>query len=108
MQRVFPDRQILDIPDDDAIFHTVFDLSDRFQVPGAQFLYPPYRMYENGGKEPKWRGVYDDHGRVMVAICHNMDLGDSWEWADIPRYPAKFSDLGIRIGVNYAVYSMTH
>jgi hypothetical protein len=108
MQRVFPDRQILDIPEDDAIFHTVFDLSDRFQVPGAQFLYPPHRPYENGGKDPKWRGVYDDHGRVMVAICHNMDLGDSWEWADIPQYPAKFSDLGIRIGVNYAVYSMTH
>jgi uncharacterized protein DUF4159 len=108
MQRVFPDRQILDIPDDDAIFHTVFDLSQRYQVPGAQYLYPPFRIYENGGREPKWRGIYDDHGRIMVAICHNMDLGDSWEWADVAQYPAKFSDLGIRIGVNYAIYAMTH
>jgi hypothetical protein len=37
-----------------------------------------------------------------------MDLGDSWEWADVPQYPAKYSDLGIRIGVNYVVYAMTH
>ena len=32
----------------------------------------------------------------MVAICHNMDLGDSWEHADDPEYPEKFSALGIR------------
>jgi hypothetical protein len=65
-------------------------------------------IYEFDGKEPKWRGVRDDKGRLMVAICHNMDLGDSWEHADNPEYPAKFSDLGIRIGVNYVVYAMTH
>ena len=44
----------------------------------------------------------------MVAICHNMDLGDSWEHADNPYYDQKFSALGIRIGINYVVYSMTH
>jgi hypothetical protein len=35
-------------------------------------------------------------------------VGDSWEWADSPHYPEKYSALGIRIGVNYVVYSMTH
>jgi hypothetical protein len=44
----------------------------------------------------------------MVAICHNMDLGDSWENADDPKYPEKFSALGIRIGINYITYAMTH
>ena len=60
--------------------------------------------YEKGesGKTPHWRGIYDDHGRIMVAMCHNMDLGDSWEHADDPQYPARYSDLGIRIGINYA------
>jgi len=37
-----------------------------------------------------------------------MDLGDSWEHADNPRYPEQYSALGFRIGVNYLVYSMTH
>jgi len=45
---------------------------------------------------------------VMVAIVMNSDLGDSWEYADDPYYPEKYSALGIRTGVNYIVYSMTH
>jgi hypothetical protein len=64
--------------------------------------------YENGGTVPHWRGIYDDKGRLMVAICFNMDLGDAWEWADDPRYPEKFSALAIRTGVNYVTYAMTH
>jgi hypothetical protein len=107
MQRVFPDRPIVEIENSDQIFHTLFDLDDRYQVPGAQFLWSG-SLSEYGGIVPHWRGIYDDKGRLMVAMCFNMDLGDSWEWADDPRYPEKFSALGIRIGVNYVIYAMTH
>jgi hypothetical protein len=64
--------------------------------------------YKLDGKDAHWRGIYDDHGRVMVAISFNSDIGDSWEWSNDPRYPQKFSDLGMRIGVNYVIYAMTH
>ena len=107
MRKVFPDRPIVEISDDDPIFHTIFDLNQRYQVPGAQFL-ESGRTYEWDGIVPRWRGIYDDKGRLMVAICHNMDLGDSWEHADNPEYPEKYSALGIRIGINYIVYAMTH
>jgi hypothetical protein len=110
MNKVFPDRQIVDIPDKEAIFHTVFDLDDRYQVPGMQYV-TSHKVYEKDiltGSPAHWRGIYDDKGRLMVVICHNMDLGDSWENADDPEYPQTFSALGIRIGVNYLVYSMTH
>ena len=105
---VFPDRPIVDIPDDDPIFHTVFDLDDRFQVPGAAHLRAGAKNVGDGGVGARWRGIYDDKGRVMVAISYNSDLGDAWEWADDPYYPEKFSGLAIRIGVNYIVYAMTH
>jgi Domain of unknown function (DUF4159) len=107
MKRVFPDREIVDIPNNDPIFHTVYDLDDRYQVPGEQFVYTR-RTYEKDGFQARWRGIYDDKGRLMVAICHNMDLGDSWEHADNPLYPEQYSALGFRIGVNYLVYAMTH
>lgn len=55
-----------------------------------------------------WRAIYDDKGRILVAISFNSDIGDAWEWADDPYYPAKFSDQAIRMGVNYIVYAMTH
>ncbi len=105
MKMVFPDRPIVDIPDNDPIFHTVFDLDDRYQVPGAEHLSTGYKK---DGRVPRWRGIYDDKGHIMVAISQNSDLGDSWEWLNNPRYPLRFSDLGIRIGVNYVVYAMTH
>jgi hypothetical protein len=105
---VFPDRPIVDIPDNDPIFHTVFDLDDRFQVPGAEHLGAGAKNPGDGGVGAHWRGIYDDKGRIMVAISYNSDLGDAWEWADSPRYPERFSGLAIRIGVNYIVYAMTH
>ncbi|MGA2113429.1 MAG: DUF4159 domain-containing protein [Bryobacteraceae bacterium] len=109
MRKVFPDRPIEEIADSDSIFHTIYDLSHRYQVPGMPAL-EKHNTYEKGesGKTPHWRAIYDDNGRVIVAMCHNMDLGDSWEHADDPEYPARYSDLGIRIGVNYILYSMTH
>jgi len=114
MQRVFPDREIVDIDDSDAIFHTIYNLDGRYQIPGEWALAKgttnrnPDPHSPNGGEHPRWRGIYDDHNRIMVAISFNSDIGDSWEWADDPHYPEKYSALGIRIGVNYVVYSMTH
>ena len=95
------------IPNNDQIFHVLFDLDERFQVPGT-VNYPFNKTYEYDGYEPEWKGIYDDKGRVMVAMSFNSDMGDSWEWADDPNYPEKYSALGIRIAVNYVVYSMTH
>jgi Domain of unknown function (DUF4159) len=105
MKVAFPDRSIVDIPSSDPIFHTMFDLDDRYRITGAEHL---ALGYKNNGVEPRWMGIYDDHGRVMVAISFNSDIGDSWEWSNDPRYPQKFSDLGMRIGVNYVIYDMTH
>jgi hypothetical protein len=105
MQHVFPDRPIVEIENSDPVFHTVYDLDDRFQIPGAAHL----RLgYKNDGKGAHWRAIYDDKGRIMVAISFNSDIGDAWEWADEARYPEQFSELAIRIGVNYIVYAMTH
>jgi hypothetical protein len=107
MQVVFPDRPIVEIEDSDAIFHSVYDLDDRYRIPGMWGIRGQQRGRSEGAV-PHWRGIYDDKGRVMVAMCFNNDVGDSWEWADEPEYPEKYSALGIRLGVNYVVYSMTH
>lgn len=113
MKMVFPNRPIVDIPNDDPIFHTVFNLNDRFQVPGSEHLRDGYKRPDfpqgpDDGKGARWQAIYDDKGRIMVAISYNSDLGDSWEWSDRPIYPEKFSGLGFRIGINYIVYAMTH
>ncbi|MGC3980256.1 MAG: DUF4159 domain-containing protein [Steroidobacteraceae bacterium] len=110
LKKIFPDRPVIDLPDDHPMFHTVYDLSERKQVGNFRSMMrngygAPYR---DDGAISHWRGVVDDEGRVMVAIAFNNDLGDSWQLADEPRYPQEDSNLGIRLGVNYAVYAMTH
>ena len=109
IKQVFPDREIVDLPKSDPIFHTLYDLDDKYQIPGAQYLRSglTYEKDEHGRPE-HWRGIYDAKGRVVVAICHNMDLGDAWEWSDDPAYPAEWANMAYRIGMNYFVYDLTH
>ena len=110
MKAVFPDREIIEIDNADPIFHSVFSLDDRYQILGQWALNNRGGMYNQrvAGTVAQWKGIRDDHDRLMVAMSFNSDVGDSWEFADDPNYPDKFSELGIRIGVNYVVYSITH
>ncbi len=107
MRQVLPDLPVEDLSDRDEIFHVLYDLGERFQVPGEQYVNTG-RTYEKDGYVPKWRAIRDSKGRIVVAICHNMHLGDAWEWADMPEYPESFASMAYRVGLNYIVYGMTH
>jgi hypothetical protein len=103
MQSVLPGRAIVDIPESDRLLHVLYDLDQRTQIPGERHL----RWQQMEGP-PHWRGIYDDQGRLMVAINHNIDMGDAWEHADDPFYPLPMTALAYRFGVNYVIYAMTH
>jgi len=107
MHQIFPDRKIVDLPDDHPLFHTVYDLDTKHMVPHF-YEFSGEAGGMGDGTEPHWRGILDDNGRVMVAIAFNNDLGDSFQWADDPRYPADGESLGLRMGVNFVVYALTH
>jgi hypothetical protein len=90
----------------DPAFHSLFDLKERIRVPGANVVHGS--GVERGGMEPHWRAIRDKNGRMMVAISFNQDMGDGWEFADVPEYPERFSSEAIRLGTNYVIYAMTH
>ncbi len=109
MSKVFPTRPIIDIPNDDPVFHAVYDVDERRQLLGMWAFQRGGSMSRRAeGTVARWMGIYDDKNRLMVAINFNSDMGDSWEWADEPSYPEKLSAQGLRMGVNDVVYSMTH
>lgn len=107
MRMVLPDRPVEDLKDSDEIYHVLYDIDEKFQIPSEVYVNTG-RTYEKDGYVPKWRAIRNDHGRIMVAICANMHLGDAWEWSDSPEYPEKFSGLAFRIVLNYITYAMTH
>ncbi len=107
MRQIFPERPIVDLSADNEVFHTLYDTEPNVQIPGIQMLYTG-RTFERDGYNPEWKAVYDDDGRIMVLINHNMDLGDAWEHADWPEYPERYTALAYRMGINYVIYDMTH
>lgn len=107
LRRVFPDREIVDLKDEEAVFHVAFELKGMTKVSIPHISQAFGGRFGMGGP-PHWRGVFDDTGRLMVLIAHNNDVGDGWQWADEPRYPADEANRALRIGSNIAVYALTH
>jgi hypothetical protein len=107
LHMIFPNRPIESLPNQDEIFHVTYDLDDKIQVPGTRYVWG-HRRYTPDSATPKWSAIRDDKGRIVIAICHNSDNGDAWEWADSAEYPEHAASVAYRIGINYIIYSMTH
>jgi hypothetical protein len=108
IRMAFPNEVIEDLPQTDPIFHMLSDVDLKIQIAGeAALMYG--RTYEQADDPyPRWRGIRDKRGRIVVAICHNMDLGDAWEHSNEPWYPEEMASAAHRILVNYASYDLTH
>ncbi|MEX2608454.1 MAG: DUF4159 domain-containing protein [Gemmatimonadota bacterium] len=107
IRRVLPEYQIQEIPLDHPIFSAFYQIDTIIQVP-AVGNWRGGRTWEGDGVTPHVRGIFDDDGRLLVAINWNTDLGDAWEWAEQPDYPLEFSTYAFQVGVNYIVYAMSH
>jgi hypothetical protein len=110
LSRVFPDRELREIPDNDPMMSVFYDLSDRVQIPGERHLTTCNRDQFNAvmSGDPYWLGIYDDEDRLMVGVNYNIDMGDGWEHADDPCYPAPMTGQAYPLAINYILYAMTH
>jgi hypothetical protein len=108
MRRVLPGRPIVDLPLDHPLFSAFYQIDEIKQVParGRGIFGRP--TFERDGIVPHVRGIFDDHGRLMVVINWNTDLGDAWEWAEDPYYPLEYSTYAYEMGANMIVYGMSH
>jgi hypothetical protein len=106
MREIYPSAEAVELQDADSPFNVLFNMKDRVRVPGANVVHGS--GIERGGTVPHWRGIFDGKGRMFVAICFNMDVGDGLEFADDPGYPERFASEAIRLSTNYVIYAMTH
>ena len=114
LKRVFPDREPEELPLNHPIFHCVFDLKEKPQIPnfrtGEESQYTGITWERNDARTPHYRAIHDDKGRIMVMICHNTDLGDGWEREGVYEYYFReFSEKkAYPLGINIVFYAMTH
>jgi hypothetical protein len=109
LKRVFPDREIVEVPSDHPVFQCFYKIDKYPQVAGlGSFL--SGRSWEKGGIVPHLRTILDDAGRPMVFINWNTDMGDGWEWSNAQEFPdyLKYTALAYRMGINEIVYALTH
>jgi hypothetical protein len=108
VKKVLPTAEIKDIPMDHTIFHQFYDIDKIIQVPSLAYAFNGGITWEQDGFVATCKGIWDDHGRLMVVINHNTDLGDAYEHADNPLYPNDFSGYAYRLAINFILYSLTH
>ncbi|WP_240914817.1 DUF4159 domain-containing protein [Roseimicrobium sp. ORNL1] len=116
LKQIFPDREPKELPLEHEIFHIVFDLKVKPQIPSVGAAMAgrsrgiTYEWGKPGSEEVHYKGVFDDKGRMMMMICHNTDLGDGWEEEGTdPWYFREFSEkYAYPLGINIIFYSMTH
>jgi len=108
MRRVLPEYAIRELPPDHGVRRAFYGIDTIVQVPNVGQGMRGGPTWEQDGYVPHLMGIEDAHGRLMVLISWNSDLGDAWEWAEQPRYPIVFSNYAYRIGVNMVIYGMSH
>ncbi|NIM50617.1 MAG: DUF4159 domain-containing protein [Gemmatimonadales bacterium] len=108
MRRVLPEYDIVDIPVDHALLSAFYHIDEILQVPGRGGGVNGRPTWQYDGYVPALRGIFDQHGRLMVVINWNTDLGDAWEWAEDPWYPLQFSNFAYQLGINMILYGMSH
>ena len=112
MARVLPEFPIVEVTAADPIRHTLFNIAEVKQVCSIFFWGGPGsdpRERGNDSPHADFRAIADRHGRIMVAMTHNTDIGDSMEReGDDPGYFAEFSPQGYALATNIVLYALTH
>jgi hypothetical protein len=109
LMRIVPDAKIVDLPFDHPLFSTVFRLDPLPQIPSLGSWQRTGQTSEIGPSTVHYYGVFDGHDRLVVLVSMNSDVSDSWEReGDNRDYFDVFGREGYAMGVNVAVWAMTH
>jgi hypothetical protein len=109
---VLPEYQPVELSLDHPIFSTFYFVNEIPQIPSIHH----WRGSGGGTSErgfesaqPRVWGISDDHGRLLVLMTHNTDIADGWEREGADwNFFHLFSPRGYSVGVNVAIWTMTH
>ncbi len=115
-KQIWPDREFQEIPIEHEIFHMVFPLKVKPQIPHISFSQAviqrgiTWEFDKPGAEHVHYRGVFDDKKRLVMFICWNTDTGEGWEQEGTdPWYFREFSEkFAYPLGINIVFYALTH
>ena len=96
MKRVFPDRDLVELPFSHGLYHSFFPFPNG--VP---------KTHEHDGKPPQGFGILD-YGRLVVYYTYESNPSDGWADPDVHHDPPKVREEALQFGTNIVVWAMTH
>ncbi len=95
LKKVFPNKELVELPFDHEIFHTAFDFPNGLP-----------KVHEHDSGPPQGFAMFNEEGRVMVFYTYESDLGDGWEPQSVHEKPEDLRRDALRMGANILVYAM--
>jgi hypothetical protein len=95
IERVFPDRPLVDVPLTHPIYHIVYDFPAGLP-----------KVHEHDGKPARGYGIFIGN-RLAVFYSYESDLGNGWEDPGTYDDPPAAHEAALRMGVNLFVYAVT-
>lgn len=94
MKKVFPDKQMVEIPFSHPIFHQYYEFANGLP-----------KIHEHDGGPPKAYGYFHE-GRMVVFYAFNTNISDGWADPDVHGDPAEKREQALRMGCNIITYAM--
>ena len=95
MKRVFPDKELVELPATHAVYHTMYDFPRGLP-----------KIHQHDGKQAQGFGIVNE-GRVVVFYSFETDLGNGWEDAERYNDTPEAREAALRMGVNLFVYAIS-
>ena len=95
LKRVFPDRDLVDVPLSHPIYHLVYEFPRGLP-----------KIHEHDGKPARGYGIFVGD-RLAVFYSYQSDLGNGWENVGTYNDPPELHEQALRMGVNLFTYAAT-
>ena len=93
LQKVFPDKELVELPADHPIFHAAFSFPKGLP-----------KIHEHDGQRPQAFGIFEK-GRLVCLFTYETDLGDGWENEEVHNDPPEVRLKALQMGANIINYA---
>ena len=93
LKKVFPNKELIELPISHPIFSSAYEFSNGLP-----------KIHEHDGKAPQAFGIFEED-RLVLLFTFESDLGDGWEDAEVHNDPQDVREKALRMGANIVKYA---